>query len=155
MNYQNIDFKDMDNSYFLIGLLNAMMNNFQTVGDTFFEEMSWKQCFVIICIGLFEQPPTLKELSELMNSSHQNIKKMVEKLQINGYVAIKADSKDRRKQRLHLTAKSAEFNERYNKPSEEFMQYLFGGIDKEELAVTIRTLMEIDTRLKAFKKEKM
>ena len=80
MNYYNIDLKDMDNAHFLIGLLNAMMNNFQTVGDTFFEEMSWKQCFVMICIGLFEEPPTLKELSELMGSSHQNVKKMVEKL---------------------------------------------------------------------------
>ena len=33
MNYYNIDLKDMDNAHFLIGLLNAMMNNFQTVGE--------------------------------------------------------------------------------------------------------------------------
>lgn len=51
MNYRDFDFKGIDNPHFLVGLLNAMMNNFQTVGDTFFEEMSWKQCFVIICIG--------------------------------------------------------------------------------------------------------
>lgn len=128
-----------------------MMNNFQTVGDTFFEEMSWKQCFVIICIGLFENPPTLKELSELMNSSHQNIKKMIDKLEKNGYVKIEIDSFDRRKQRIHLTEKAREFNERYSEPSNKFMEYLFDGIDKMELAITVKTLLEIDSRLKEYK----
>ena len=151
MNYYNIDLKDMDNAHFLIGLLNAMMNNFQTVGDTFFEEMSWKQCFVMICIGLFEEPPTLKELSELMGSSHQNVKKMVEKLEKNGYISVQTDEQDRRKQRLQLTQKTADFNKHYSQPSEEFMQYLFGGIDRNELEVTVKTLMTIDRRLKEYK----
>ena len=150
MNYYNIDLKDMDNAHFLIGLLNAMMNNFQTVGDTFFEEMSWKQCFVMICIGLFDEPPTLKELSELMGSSLQNVKKMVEKLEKNGYISVQTDEQDRRKQRLQLTQKTADFNKHYSQPSEEFMQYLFGGIDRNELEVTVKTLMTIDRRLKEY-----
>ena len=153
MNYRDFDFKGIDNPHFLVGLLNAMMNNFQTVGDTFFEEMSWKQCFVIICIGLFEQPPTLKELSDFMNSSHQNIKKMIEKLEKNGYIEVKTDEKDKRKQRFFLTEKTAEFTKRYDKPSKAFMEYLFGGINKEELGITIKTLLKIDDRLKAYPKQ--
>ena len=33
------------------------------------------------------------------------------------------------------------------------MEYLFGGINKEELGITIKTLLEIDDRLKAFPKQ--
>lgn len=153
MNYRDFDFKGIDNPHFLVGLLNAMMNNFQTVGDTFFEEMSWKQCFVIICIGLFEQPPTLKELSDFMNSSHQNIKKMIEKLEKKGYIETKTDDADKRKQRFFLTEKTAAFTKHYDKPSKEFMEYLFGGISKEELGITIKTLLEMDARLKAYPKQ--
>ena len=153
MNYRDFDFKGIDNPHFLVGLLNAMMNNYQTVGDTFFEEMSWKQCFVIICIGLFEQPPTLKELSDFMNSSHQNIKKMIEKLEKKGYIETKTDDVDKRKQRFFLTKKTAAFTKHYDKPSTEFMEYLFGGISKEELGITIKTLLEMDARLKAYPKQ--
>ena len=45
-----------------------------------------------------------------MNSSHQNIKKMIEKLEKNGYIEVKTDEKDKRKQRFFLTKKTAEFD---------------------------------------------
>ena len=48
-----MDFKGMDSLYFLIGLLSEFVNRLQTRGDTIFEEISWKQCFMIICINLF------------------------------------------------------------------------------------------------------
>ena len=153
MDYRSFEIADMDQSYFLIGLLNAMMNNLQTVGDTFFEEMSWKQCFVTICIQLFKEPPTLKELSELMNSSHQNVKMMVGKLEKNGFIRVEVDQKDKRKQRLVLTEKAEEFSARYSKPSDEFMNDLFSGISKEDLDVTIRTLMQVDMRLKQYREQ--
>ncbi|MEE1009517.1 MAG: MarR family transcriptional regulator [Agathobacter sp.] len=151
MNYQEYNFEGIDNPHFLIGLLNATMNCFQTVGDTFFEEMSWKQCFVIICIGLFDKPPTLKELSELMSSSHQNVKRMVNALEKNGYVEIRLDENDKRKRRIALTPKALEFNERYDKPSGEFMEYLFEGLTKEELDTTVKVLLQIDSKLKEHK----
>ncbi len=151
MNYGDIEIKDMENSYFLIGLLNAMMNNLQTVGDTFFEEMSWKQCFVTICIRLFKEPPSLKELSEVMNSSHQNVRKMVERLEKNGFVKVEADKKDKRKQRLVLTERAEVFTDRYRKPSDEFMNFIFSGISKEDLEITIRTLMQVNMRLNQYK----
>ena len=88
-----------------------------------------------------------------MNSSHQNIKKMIEKLEKNGYIEVKTDEKGKRKQRFFLTEKTAEFTKRYDKPSKAFMEYLFGGINKEELGITIKTLLEIDDRLKAYPKQ--
>ena len=55
-----VNFGDMDHTFFLIGLLNQFVNRFQAAGDRFFKDISWKQSFVLICIRLFERPPTLK-----------------------------------------------------------------------------------------------
>lgn len=151
---QFLDMGDMDNTFFLIGLLNEFMNSFQTVGDRFFEEMSWKQCFVLICIGLFEEPPTLKELSEVMGSSHQNVKQMLNKLEKTGYVSFAQDSKDKRKQRIILTKQAAEFSERHNEPSAIFMKQLFANVAPKDLEITVQTIMQMDAQLKKMKEGK-
>ena len=146
-----IDTGEMDTSFFLIGLLNEFMNRFQTVGDAFFKEISWKQCFVIICINLCEDPPTLRELSELMGSSHQNVKQMLLKLEKIGFVEFIPDEKDKRKQRIVLTEKAKKFSEEYDEASDRFMQKLFQTVNKKNLAITIDTIMKLDTQLKKMK----
>lgn len=143
-----VDFSETGETFFLIGMLNQFMNRFQAAGDHFFEEISWKQCFVIICLGLFKEPPTLKELANMMGCSHQNMKQMLLKLERIGFVEIMADKKDKRKQRIILTEKAAAFSESYARPSEQFMGQLFEGIDAEELSMTINTFIKLDKRLK-------
>ncbi|MBE5961918.1 MAG: MarR family transcriptional regulator [Lachnospiraceae bacterium] len=155
---EEVDFGDMDNTFFLIGLLNEFMNRFQTVGDSFFEEISWKQCFAIVCLGFFEQPPSLKELSELMGSSHQNVKQLLLKLERAGFVTFVADESDRRVQRIVVTEKTKEFNQKNDAPSADFMKQLFEDVDRKDLEVTIKTIMQMDDKLKIlgeqFKKAK-
>lgn len=143
----------MDNTFFLIGLLNEFMNRFQAYGDTFFEEISWKQCFVIICVNLFEQPPTLKELSELMGCSHQNIKQMLLKLEKVGFIQFETDQKDHRKQRILLTKKAQKFNQTYDEPSARFMKQLFQDVNVKDIETTIRTILQLDDKLKEMKLE--
>ncbi len=153
-----IDFGNMDDTFFLIGLLNEFMNRFQVVGDSFFGEISWKQCFVLICLGFFQEPPSLKELSELMGSSHQNVKQMLLKLERTGYVKFVSDERDGRKQRIIVTEKTQEFNKRNDAPSAEFMKQLFEEVDRKDLEITIKTIMQMDDKLKIlgqqYKKEK-
>lgn len=146
-----IDMEEMDNSFFLIGLLNEFMNRFQTVGDSFFEVISWKQCFVLICINLFKAPPTLKELSELMGSSHQNIKQMLIKLERAGYVEFVPDENDKRKQRIILTRQTEEFIGKHDEPSEIFMKQLFKNVDEDSLKITVDTILKLDEQLKNMK----
>lgn len=145
---KEIDFGDMGQSFFLIGLLNEFMNQFQAAGDRFFEEISWKQCFVLICTNFFSEPPTLRELSELMGSSHQNVKQMLLKLEKLGYVEFVPDEQDKRKQRIVTTDKTRRFNQEHDKSSEEFMPQLFSGISEQELGVTIQTISKLDEQLK-------
>ncbi len=146
--HQDIDFGNMDDSFFLIGLLNEFTNRLQVVGDSFFEEVSWKQCFVLICLRFFKQPPTLKEVSEIMGSSHQNVKQLLLKLERIGFVTFETDEHDRRKQRILLTEKADLFNEKHAEPSVIFMNELFKNINPENLAITIQTLLALDEQLK-------
>lgn len=143
-----IDFGNMDDTFFLIGLLNEFMNRFQTVGDSFFGEISWKQCFALICLGFFPEPPSLKELSEVMGSSHQNVKQLLLKLERAGYITFISDKTDKRKQRIIPTRKTEEFNKEHDAPSADFMKQLFEEVDRKDLAVTIKTIMQMDDRLK-------
>lgn len=149
----NINMQEMDNCFFLIGLLNEFVNRFQAVADHLFEEMSWKQCFALICIGLFAKPPTLKELSELLGSSHQNIKQILNKLYHAGYVEFLPDEKDGRKQRIITTKKTEEFQNKHDRESTEYMKQLFCVVDDESLKITVQTIMKLDTQLKKMQKE--
>lgn len=143
-----IAFKEMDDRYFLIGLLNEFINRFQTVGDSLFKEMSWKQCFLMMCIMNFEQPPTLKELSIVMGCSHQNTKQMLLKLEKTGYVKMVIDESDSRKQRILLTEKAYLFAKTYHDISSQHVDQLFANIDSEKLAITIETIRQLDNQLK-------
>lgn len=143
-----LDFGDIGNSFFLIGLLNEFVNQLQTVGDSFFEEISWKQCFVLICMNAFQTPPTIKELSEVVGCSHQNLKQILIKLEKAGFVRFEPDTIDKRKQRILLTQKTMEFNESYDKPSAEFMSELFQKVEPQELQVTIATIQKLDEQIK-------
>ena len=73
-------FSGIPANYFLIGLLSAFENRFQAMADSTMQEISWKQFFAIICINKCTEPPTLKELSYILGSSHQNVKQILLKL---------------------------------------------------------------------------
>ena len=81
-----MNFEGIDASLFLLGLLSAFDNRYQAKADNFFEEISWKQFFAIICINLSKESPTIKELAEIMGSSHQNVKQILNKLEDKGFV---------------------------------------------------------------------
>lgn len=143
-----MNFDGMDSMHFLVGLLNEFVNRLQTKGDSFFKEISWKQCFLLICIKLFDKPPAIGELSGALGTSHQNVKQMLLKLEKGGYIKLLPDFKDRRKQRVMISEKGIAFDRKYAEPSREFMEQLFSGIDTEELKVTVKTMMKLDSNLK-------
>lgn len=143
-----LDFTGIESSYFLIGLLSAFENRFQTVADSAIKEISWKQFFAIICINMCQNPPSIKELAEIMGSSHQNVKQILLKLEKKGFIDIIADETDKRKQRVLLTGYCREFCEKNNEKSIDFMTKMFAGISEEQLQVTIRTIMQIEDNLK-------
>lgn len=145
---EKVEFGQMPPQMFLIGLLSAFENRFQTVADSFFEEITWKQFFAIICINLCKESPTINDLSEIMSSSHQNVKQILNKLEKKEFIEVYTDEKDRRKQRIVLTKKCMEFCEKNEEGSAAQVKKMFAGIPDEEIIITIQTIMQMERNLK-------
>ena len=145
---QKVDFTGIEASYFLIGLLSAFENRFQAVADAEMKELSWKQFFAMICVNLCKEAPTVKELAEIMGSSHQNVKQILIKLEKKGFVSVEEDAEDRRKQRIRLTQYAAQFCAQNDDRSMQLLQRMFQGVSEEQLQITIQTLLQLESNLK-------
>lgn len=148
INSGKVDFTGIESSYFLLGLLSAFDNRFQAMADSMMKEISWKQFFAIICINLCKDKPTVKELAEIMGSSHQNVKQILLKLEKKGFVQITVDEKDKRKQRIELTDYCREFCAKNDEMSANIMKKMFAGVSEEQLQMTIQTIIQIEDNLK-------
>lgn len=148
MKMTNIEFGDMSPQAFLLGLLSAFDNRYQACGEKFFKEITWKQFFAIICINLCKERPTINDLSEIMGSSHQNVKQILLKLEKKGFVKMFADDADRRKQRITLTEECMDFCQKNDEASTEIINKIFEGIDEKSLINTIQTIMRMEENLK-------
>ena len=147
INTGDLNFEGINDSFFLLGLMSAFDNRYQAQADSFFEEISWKQFFAIICINLCKESPTLKELTEIMGSSHQNVKQILNKLERKGYVKTVPDEEDKRKQRIILTEKTQAFCEEQDRESQRIVGKIFEGIDADSIRTTIRTIIQMEENL--------
>ena len=147
MQNDNVDFSGIPSDYFLLGLLSAFENRFQAMADNAMQEISWKQFFAIICINMCREAPTLKELSDILGSSHQNVKQILLKLEKKNFIRFLTDETDRRKQRIVLTDDCRQFCEKNDEMSRSVMEKMFDGITEEDIAVTVRTIIGIEKNL--------
>ena len=150
MNVDKVKFGDMPPQPFLLGLLSAFDNRYQAAADAYLKEITWKQFFAIICINLCREAPSLNELSDIMGSSHQNVKQILLKLEKKGFVSAVPDEKDKRKQRVLVTDKCREFleqNDNNGRQSQYVIGRIFDGIDEKSLQATIQTIMKMERNL--------
>jgi len=148
MKNDNVDFSNIPSNYYLLGLLSAFENRFQAMADNTMQEISWKQFFAIICINMCKEAPTLKELSDILGSSHQNAKQILLKLEKKNFIRFQADETDKRKQRIMLTDYCREFCEKNDEMSKSIMEKMFDGITEEDIAATIKTIIRIEKNLR-------
>jgi len=147
----SVSFGNMDAKLFLVGCLNAFNNRFQAAGDSFLDSISWKQVFLLTCVGLFEQPPTVRELAEFIGCSHQNTKQLLLKLENGGFVVLAQDQKDRRKIRISLTEKSRQLQGGNSELRGQYMARLFRGVTEQEITAAIALLQRLNKNLKEYK----
>jgi len=143
-----IDFTGIPSSYYLLGLLSAFENRFQAVADNTMQEISWKQFFAIICINMCKEAPTLKELSDILGSSHQNVKQILLKLEKKDFIRFESDAADKRKQRIALTEHCRDFCAKNDEMSKAIMAKMFCGIPEEDVLTTIKTITNIEKNLR-------
>ena len=154
MNVTNADvLQMMPPKYGLFGLLFAFMNRLQAVGDTFYQEITCKQFFLLACMSLYkEDAPTANQLAETMGCSRQNVKQILDSLIKKGLLELKQDSLDKRKQRIYCTEKCNKMREQYYSYEAEFMSLLFNGISDEETVFVYKVISKMENNLKEVKK---
>lgn len=150
LNAKGVDFEGIDMRHFLLGMLSAFDNRYQACADSLIGEITWKQFFAIICLNLCNENPTINELSEIMGSSHQNVKQILLKLEKKGFVTMVQDEKDKRKQRICLTKACKEFCDKKDEDSTMFITQLFHEISEEQIMSTIKTIILMQKNLEKF-----
>lgn len=136
--------ENVEARYAIYGLLFSLSNRIQTLGDKEFNDITMKQHFLMIALGMFENPPTLKEMGEMVGCSYQNVKRMAKQLQKENYLEIIQDQSDKRKLLLVSTGKFEQMAEENRDVTIRFMNQLFDGIDKTDLEVILQSLKKMD-----------
>lgn len=145
---------NIDDQHIIFATIFMLANQLQTIGDSFFEEVSAKQWFLLLVLGVMgDYSPTLNELSDAVGSSHQNVKQLALKLEQKGFVTISKDAADLRRLRITPTPKSKEFHQMYEERSTLFLNQLFDSFCAEDLAVTNKVLTSMRDVLERMKKD--
>ena len=132
----------------LFGLLFAFMNRLQAVGDSFYDEITCKQWFLLACMNLYtKEAPTANELAETMGCSRQNIKEILNALIKKEILALKQDDTDKRKQRIYLTSKQKRLAKKYQNKEMDFLKLLYEGISDDEICSVFKIISKMEKNL--------
>lgn len=129
------DFENMDKRYLIFGNIFLLSNRLQTVMDNSIDELTSKQWLTALMLGMFDEPPTLKQLAKICNSSHQNTKQIVSKLEAKGFIKIENDINDLRAIRIHTTDKWVQWNKNNDENSALFISKMFDSLTEEEIKI--------------------
>ena len=141
-------FTMMDHKYALFGLFFAFHNRLQATGDSFYDEITCKQFFLLACMNLYtEEAPTGNELAKTMGCSRQNIKEILNSLEKKGLVYLQPDEKDKRKNRVYRTDKCFKLSEKYKEKEIQFMQMLYEGLSDKDIDDAYRIISKIEENL--------
>ena len=139
----------MDHKYALFGLFFAFHNRLQAVGDSFYEEITCKQFFLLACMNLYpEEAPTANELAKTMGCSRQNVKEILNSLEKKQFVRLENDENDKRKKRVYLTEQARLVGAKYQQKEIEFLKYLYEGVSDGEVDSAYSIISKIEDNLK-------
>lgn len=144
----------MDSKHALFGLFFAFHNRLQTAGDSFYEEITVKQFFLMACMNLFpDTPPTANDLAKTMGCSRQNVKEILTSLEKKGFVTLSVSDNDKRKRIVTLTEKAMITADKYRDGENEFLRRLYDGVSDDEVKTIYRILSKIEGNLKTINEE--
>ncbi len=147
------DFEKMDKRYVIFGNIFLLANRLQAVMDKTANELTSRQWFVVTMLGMFDEPPTLRQLSVMCDSSHQNTKQIVLKLEAKGFVRIEKDPQDRRAMRIIATEECRRWNKENRQFAANFIDQMYKELSPEEIAVMNTAQQKIYDSLGKMKEE--
>ena len=132
----------------LFGLLFAFMNRLQAAGDSFYEEITCKQWFLLACINLYsKEVPTANDLAETMGCSRQNVKEILNALVKKEILVLKQDDNDKRKQRIYFTSKQKRLAKKYQNKEMDFLKLLYKDISEKEVRSVFKIISKMEKNL--------
>ncbi|BCJ96547.1 MarR family transcriptional regulator [Anaerocolumna cellulosilytica] len=131
--------------YVLFGGAFVLANKLQLVADKKTHGLSTKQWFLLRNLSDLpaDPPPTITMLAKETDTSRQNVSKMLEVLQRQGYVALQNNAEDHRSQSVVLTESGAQVLRQVAQEAVPFFTKLFSGISEEECAVSADVVIKL------------
>lgn len=149
-----IDYDLMDDRIVIFGSIFTVSNRLQLVMDQQMPDISAKQWFVLTMLSFFNSPPSLIGLANACDSSYQNIKQIVLKLQEKGFVRLEDDAKDKRAKCVIMTDKFEEWGKATTEQADHFVNTLFGSLSEQQIKDFKNSLLTVYKRLGEMKDEK-
>ncbi|MGL5086611.1 MAG: MarR family winged helix-turn-helix transcriptional regulator [Clostridium sp.] len=140
---------------YIFGETFLISNKLQTIGDEFLGEITTKQWILLMVMNSFfkDKRPSLSEVAEKLGTSRQNTKQIALKLEKKGFIEIFKDEKDSRVLRIKITEKCMRYAESRGSKDEEFLQFIFNGMEIEELFQMLNSLDKLYNNILSFKME--
>lgn len=129
-----MNIKSMDTKEYLFGSIFLLSNKLQALGDSYLEEVTVKQWFLLVMIHQLEtEQPSITEVAAWIGSTRQNVRKMLEVLAAKGYVQLAVNPQDKRNLSVSLTEKTYGFFTRFDDKGTAFLEQFFVGIPAAQL----------------------
>jgi len=138
---------------FIFAILFSIANKLQKLGDRHLKgsSVTTRQWFLVAVVQRYVREntsnPTIKECAEMMDTSHQNIRQLTDRLEKHGFVHVLQDKNDRRTFRVELTEKNQYFWESRQKQDTAFIEELFSCMNNKEINTLSRLLGRFEKEL--------
>lgn len=111
------------------------------------QNITAKQLFMMIIIGTFEENPKLSDIASRFQTSHQNVKQIVNKLVKSGYLDIYKDETDSRITRVKFTKIAYDFWVNRDEQDNQSMGKMYQGLGIDEMSIVLESLLKILNKL--------
>lgn len=109
----------------------VIQNRIQNAGEKIQKELSMKQWLLLTIISVCPKPHTLSNIGRMMGCSRQNIKKLVNSLELKGYVIVEEGSNN--SLCVELTSKVNEYLMEIGNKQIEFLNTLFKDFSNKDI----------------------
>lgn len=145
--------ESLDERLQIFAYIFILSNKLQMTMDKNIKEITSKQWFLLASLEYFEDAPTLKEIANRVNYSHQNTRQLLNKLEEKGFIKTVQDENDKRASRVLLTKKSKEWQEDNRDIQIDFLNEMYKNLEISELKSAAKTMIKLFKNLEDLKNE--
>lgn len=142
----NEDIEIIENTLLSIKQITSLlieMEQFYNNDETSKEGLSKRQAQVLIYLSQLPNPPSIRELSRLLSTSHQNVKQICLNLEKENLIKFCEDIKDKRKKRIKLTLKGENKANKVNKAIKLIAKKISSNFESSEIDELARIIMKV------------